>query len=176
MHADHSTRRLRLEVTWRDLVPLTRFEKLWELSLSIPWIASALCAYHFGYIALGLACSFYFFLTGLRQSHGAQHYSLGLPKFAQDGVLFCLSACMLASMHAVQASHLQHHRRCLEDDDVEGATARLPWWQAILMGPIFVWRLHRAAWRLASVPKRRWIAAEVATGPYVSLGRARAAN
>jgi fatty acid desaturase len=150
-----------LDVQWRDLVPLTRFEKAWELCLSAPWLAGSLCAYHFGYLAFGAAFSFYFFLTGLRQSHGAQHYSLGFPKHFQDGVLFSLSACMLASMHAVQASHLHHHRHCLEDDDAEGLTARLNWWQAILMGPAFIWRLHRTAWSLASRLKRRWIVAEV---------------
>jgi fatty acid desaturase len=161
MRTHPSTQRSPLDVQWRDLLPLTGFEKVWELSLSIPWLAGALCAYHFGYIAIGAGCSFYFFLTGLRQSHGAQHYSLGLPKRVQDGVLFSLSACMLASMHAVQASHLHHHRHCLEDDDAEGSTARLRWWQAILMGPAFVWRLHRTAWRLASDPKRRWMVAEL---------------
>jgi fatty acid desaturase len=148
-------------VQWRDLLLMTRFEKVWELCLSIPWLAGALCAYHLGYIAIGAVCSFYFFLTGLRQSHGAQHYSLGLSKRVQDGVLFSLSTCMLASMHAVQASHLHHHRHCLEDDDAEGSTARLRWWQAILMGPIFVWRLHRTAWDLASGIKRRWIVVEL---------------
>ena len=149
-----------LKVQWRDLIPLSRCEKVWELCLSAPWLAGALWAYHLGYIAIGAACSFYFFLTGLRQSHGAQHYSLGLPKRFQDDLLFTLSASMLASMHAVQASHLHHHRHCLEDDDAEGVTARLRWWQAILMGPAFIWRLHITAWGLASAPKRRWILAE----------------
>jgi fatty acid desaturase len=67
---------------------------------------------------------------------------------------------MLASMHAVQSSHLHHHRHCLEDDDAEGSTARLKWWQAILRGPVFVWDLHRTGWCLASSIKRRWIVAE----------------
>jgi fatty acid desaturase len=161
MSSEQTSRRPQLDVQWRDLLSLTRWEKAWELCLSAPWLAGSLCAYHFGYIALGAACSFYFFLTGLRQSHGAQHYSLGLPKRFQDGVLFILSACMLASMHAVQVSHLHHHRHCLEDDDAEGSTARLSWWQAILMGPAFIWRLHKTAWNLSARPKRRWIIAEI---------------
>ena len=45
-----------------------------------------------------------FFLTGLRLSHGAQHYSLGLPKVVQDLVLFTLSVLMGASM--VPTCHL----------------------------------------------------------------------
>jgi fatty acid desaturase len=42
-------------------------------------------------------------------------------------------------------------------------TARLKWWQAILIGPVFIYRLHLNAWRLASVSKRRWIGAEIIT-------------
>jgi fatty acid desaturase len=68
---------------------------------------------------------------------------------------------MLASMHAVQVTHLHHHRHCLEDEDQEGATARLPWWRAIMSGPLFYIRLHRSAWHLASSSKRLWIAAEI---------------
>lgn len=149
-------------IEWRDLLTLSPVEKTWELVLSLPWLAGSLVCYHAGWSVLGGFCSFYFFLTGLRQSHGAQHYSLGVPRPVQDGILFVLSLLMLASMHAVQASHMHHHRHCLDDDDAEGSTARLPWWQALLAGPVFPLRLHRAAWRLARPEKRRWIAAEVA--------------
>ena len=148
-------------VEWRDLVALTPAEKAWELTLSLPWLLASLWCYEQGWWGAGLACSFYFFLTGLRQSHNAQHYALGLPRTAQDGVLFVLSVLMLASMHAVQTTHLHHHRHCLEDDDGEGATARLRWWRALLIGPLFFVRLHVSAWRLATTSKRRWIAMEL---------------
>jgi fatty acid desaturase len=147
-------------IYWRDLVPLSFAEKTWEATLPYPWLLASLWSYHAGYILLGLFCSFYFFLTGLRQSHGAQHYSLGLPKRTQDWMLFTLSFLMLGSMHAVQVSHLHHHRHCLDDEDTEGSTARLPWWQAIAIGPLFITRLHQSAWRLATPAKRYWIAAE----------------
>ena len=148
-------------VEWRDLVALAPGEKMRELTLSLPWLLLSLWCYAQGLWPAGLACSFYFFLTGLRQSHNAQHYSLGLPRIAQDVVLFILSALMLASMHAVQTTHLHHHRHCLDDDDGEGATAKLPWWRALLAGPLFFVRLHFSAWRLASVSKQRWIAVEI---------------
>lgn len=156
-----STDYVQRAVPWRDLLPLSRLEKARELILSAPWLIGALWAYHYHLIVAGAACSFYFFLAGLRQSHGAQHYSLGFSKRFQDCILFILSLGMLASMHAVQASHLHHHRHCLEEDDAEGSTARLTWWQAIFAGPVFLIRLHTTAWRLASVPKRRWIVAEL---------------
>ncbi len=149
-------------IPWRDLLPLTEREKLWELTLPLPWLVGSLACYQSGHWILGAICSFYFFLTGLRQSHGAQHYTLGIPRVAQDWVLFALSVLMLGSMHAVQVSHLHHHRHCLDEDDTEGSTARLAWWQAVLVGPLFPLRLHRTAWRLGAPVKRRWIAAETA--------------
>lgn len=148
-------------VEWRDLVELSPAEKVWELALSLPWLVLSCCCYGHGWVWPGLACSFYFFLTGLRQSHNAQHYALDLPRKAQDAALFALSVLMLASMHAVQVNHLHHHRHCLEDEDYEGATAHLSWWRAILAGPRFYIRLHLWAWRLASRRKRVWIATEL---------------
>lgn len=157
MHKTFSSQR----VEWRDLVELNWIEKAWELALSLPWLVLSCWCYGRGWLYAGLACSFYFFLTGLRQSHNAQHYALGLSRKVQDGVLFALSVLMLASMHAVQVNHLHHHRHCLEDEDDEGATARLSWWRAILAGPHFYFRLHLSAWRLAGGRKRAWIAIEV---------------
>ena len=147
-------------VRWRDLLELTLTQKLWELSLSAPWLICSVVCYHWGYLWLGAVCSFYFFLTGLRQSHGAQHYSIGLSRVSQDIVMLFLSTLMLCSMHAVQVSHMHHHRHCLDDDDAEGSTARLRWWQAILIGPVFLFRLHRTAWRLGSPAQRNWMIAE----------------
>ena len=149
------------DVEWRDLLELTWFQKCWELMLPLPWLAGSLCFYERADWICGAFCSFYFFLTGLRQSHGAQHYSLGVNRPVQDGILFLLSLLMLGSMHAVQVSHLHHHRHCLDDDDTEGSTARLSWWQALLVGPLFLLRLHGTAWRLGSIGKRKWILAEL---------------
>lgn len=150
------------EVPWRDLVRLKWWERLWELSLCLPWLVASLWAYQRGWWWLGAPLTFFFFLTGLRLSHNAQHYCLGLSRTAHDLVLFTLSILMLADMHAVQVTHLHHHRHCLDDDDVEAGHISLPWWRALLIGPMFPIRLHIAAWRLAPPAKRRWIAAELA--------------
>jgi len=149
-------------IRWRDLLKLTPAQKIWEVTLSLPWLAASLFFHSRGEWIPGAFCSFYFFLTGLRQSHGAQHYTLGLGKRWEDVVLFVLSLLMLGSMHAVQVSHLHHHRHCLEEDDAEGSTARLSWWRALLAGPSFPLRLHTNAWRIGSQAKRAWITAEIA--------------
>ena len=76
-------------------------------------------------------------------------------------MLFILSALMLGSMHAVQATHLHHHRYCLAHEDTEGAVARMKWWQVLLLGPLFPVRLVVAAWRLTRPGKRVWIVSEL---------------
>lgn len=149
------------DVPWRDLVALSPLEKLWELTLCWPWLALSIVLYAQSWWWAGALASFYFFLTGLRQSHNAQHYSLGVARWIQDVVLAVLSVAMLASMHAVQVTHLHHHRHCLEPEDVEGSTARMPWWRTLLTGPLFPLRLHRAAWRLGDPVKSHWIAMEL---------------
>jgi fatty acid desaturase len=149
-------------VEWKDLRELSRAEVAHELLISAPWLAGSLTAAAWDHHLPALACSFMFFLTGLRQAHNAQHYALGLPRLATDGVMLLLSVAMLGSMHAVQTNHLRHHRFCLEDQDVEGASARLSAWRAIVVGPLFPIRLHREALAVSSARQRRWIHAELA--------------
>jgi hypothetical protein len=81
-------------VGWRDLVPLTRREVFNELAVSAPWLVGSIYCYGRGWPVAGAGCSFYFFLAGLRQSHGAQHYSLGISRRAHEWVLFSLSLLM----------------------------------------------------------------------------------
>lgn len=148
-------------VPWRDLVALTPLEKVWEMTLSLPWLAASLIFYEMGAWPLGVAASFFFFLTGLRQSHNAQHYCLGIARVAHDVMLAFLSVLMMASMHTVQVTHLHHHRHCLDDEDVEAGHARLPWWRVLLTGPLFPLKLHVWAWRLGSRRQRAWILVEL---------------
>jgi len=149
------------QVAWRDLVVLTPAEVARELVLRLPWLAISLGAAACGLYPVALAFSFVFFLAGLRIVHGACHYAIGLPRRATEIVLFVLSLVMLGSMHAVQWNHLRHHRHCLATDDIEAMGARGSAWRAILLGPLFPLRLHRAA--LAGAPRRarRWMLAEL---------------
>lgn len=157
------------DVAWRDLVTLRWWEKAWELTLPWPWLAASLACYQLGWWPLGVVGSFFFFLTGLRQSHNAQHYALGIGRRAHDGLLVVLSVLMVTSMHAVQVTHLHHHRHCLDEEDVEAGHAHWPAWKALLIGPMFPLKLHIAAWRLGPASKRRWMVIE-ALGIAVVLG------
>lgn len=162
MAVTRSDPRLRL-VAWKDLVRLSRWEQAWELTLSVPWLVASLVAYGYGLVWLGAICSFFFFLTGLRQSHNAQHSCLGIGRRAHDVMLYLLSVLMLASMHAVRVTHLHHHRHCLDEHDIEAAHTKLEWWRVLLTGPLIIVRLHESAWTMANRRDRRWIAYELGT-------------
>jgi fatty acid desaturase len=88
-----------------------------------------------------------FFLAGLRIVHNAFHYALGLSRPLTDGILWIMSIVMLSSLHAVRFNHLRHHRLMLGEADVEGRSAEMPWWRALLFGPAFTILLHTTALR-----------------------------
>ena len=156
------TRDILQRVEWVDLLRLETREVVHELLISLPWLAGSLAAAAGGYYPVALACSFMFFLTGLRQVHNAFHHALGLPRVASDGVMLALSVLMLGSMHAVQINHLRHHRHCMAEDDVEAMGARLPALYALLLGPWYPFCLHRKALEVATARQRTWIHAELA--------------
>jgi fatty acid desaturase len=148
-------------IEWRDLVNLTPLETVGELLLPLPALLLSWAFAAAGLYPVALACSFYFFLGGLRQAHDCFHYNWPGPRRLADAVMVLLSVLMLGSMHAVRLTHLRHHARCLGADDVEAASARLTAIGALLLGPRFPIMLHSAAWRLAGARQRRWISAEL---------------
>jgi len=154
-------------VEWRDLQRLTRTEVVYETLITAPWLAGSLTAWHLAFAVhrvfavVALISAFFFFLTGLRQVHNAYHHALGLSRRLTDFTMFGLSIGMVSAMHAIQATHLNHHRHCLEVDDVEGHAGRRTWWHAVLGGPLFAVRLHSAGWTLAGGHARRWIVGEL---------------
>ena len=148
-------------VRWRDLTRLNKIEVVSELIMPAPWLLASLYAARQGWYPVALGLSFVFFLTGLRVVHGAYHYTLGLTRAGCEWVMFVLSVLMLGSMHAVQINHLQHHKHCMDDEDVEAMSARMSAWRAILIGPAFPVLLHANALRLARPRQLRWIGAEL---------------
>lgn len=149
-------------VPWRDLTRLSRLEIAHELIFPLPWLAVSLYCASQNWYPLALVGSFYFFLAGLRQVHNAFHLAIGVSREACEWIMFVLSVLMLGSMHAVQVNHLRHHKHCMADGDVEGQSARMPAWKALLTGPLFPLRMHMAAIIYARRSQRRWIAAELA--------------
>src|SRR5205814_3345369 len=115
---------------------------------------------YYGFYLPALAFSFIFFLCGLRVVHNAYHYAIGIPKPATEWVMFTLSMMMLSAMHALQQTHLHHHKHCMDDEDAEAASARMKGWQAISFGPFFYYLIHRKGIEIATPRQKRWILAE----------------
>lgn len=149
-------------VRWRDLTRLSLTEKFIENTITFPWLIASLALAHFRLYLPAVPCSFLFFLTGLRQVHNGFHYTLGISRAATWLTLFLNSMLMMTAMHAVHFNHLRHHKYCLQKEDVEGSWARMKPWQAILLGPVYIWRQHAFALRHGSSPIRRSIILELA--------------
>lgn len=132
-------------VQWKDLTKLSPIDIFIENNISVPWILVSWALAYYGYYIIALPFSFLFFLTGLRQSHNGFHYALGLSKKATGIVLFINSVLMMAAMHAVKYNHLRHHKYCLQEGDVEGNCAKMKAWQALLYGPMFIFKQHASA-------------------------------
>jgi fatty acid desaturase len=147
-------------VDWQDLTHLNPLEVFVELLISVPWLLASLYLAGTGLFPLALVCSFFFFLTGLRQVHSAYHYTLGLSRRGTEWVMFLLSVLMLGSMHAIQRNHLRHHKDPLGPEDVEGESARYSPLKSILVGPRFAFQLQVHGFRLANRGQRQWIVAE----------------
>jgi fatty acid desaturase len=150
-------------VEWKDLLALNRWEIVKELLLVFPWLGVSLVLAHFGYWYVALPFSFIFFLCGLRVVHNAYHYAMGIPRPATEWVMYILSVFMLSAMHALQQTHLHHHKHCLGEDDVEAASARMAGWRAIVFGPKFYVLIQKKGIELGNPRQRAWIWAEYAS-------------
>jgi fatty acid desaturase len=121
------------------------------LELARPWVLLAV------YVALASAKLWWLAvpaavatcLAAFVQMHDAIHASLGLSRRPNDVVLFLSGLLLLKSGHALRATHLRHHGKCLGEDDPEGAPARWPLHRALLRGPFHILALRAEAMRIA---------------------------
>ncbi len=148
-------------VEWRDLVSVRRIEIIAEPLLPATWLVASFVMAGLGHYVIALGCSFFFFLTGLRLVHNAFHTALGMSRRTTDIVLWIMSMVMLGSMHAVQFNHLRHHKLNLGEGDVEGRSAEMPAWRALLYGPIFPILLHVTALRYGNRKLRMTVLGEL---------------
>lgn len=154
---------------WHDLIKVKPWEVVKEISLPLPWFFLEIWAASNQYYVLMLFATFYFFLTCLRVSHNAFHYAIGLSRPMTDVVMLLLSVFMMTSMRATQTTHMQHHRHCLEEDDVEGYISKLGFWKMLLQAPFFTIKLHLEALSLTrkggtnkNSKQNFWIKTEIA--------------
>lgn len=144
-----------------DLLRTTRVRRV--VTLALPFLCTAA---YFVFAARGLwplavlAVMALSFFTYGSTSHDLVHRTLGLPRWANDLLLSATELLTLRSGHAYQMAHLYHHAQFPDEDDVEGASARMPLWRAVLEGPIYQLRIWPWALRRASTRERAYILAE----------------
>lgn len=160
MEVNFDKKQVRLD----DLCRLNTFQKVRELMLCVPFLASTLICFQNAtplcYL-MGLLSAFYFYLAGLRQAHGAFHYSLGIGRLATDMFLVLLSVPMLIPLHCVQINHLRHHKHLLSDLDIEGRIAHRSALGAIIYGPLFYVELIYHGYRAGNSRQKRYQRLEI---------------
>ncbi|QFT77941.1 fatty acid desaturase [Erythrobacter sp. THAF29] len=149
-------------VEWRDLATMRPRDGLAECLHPLPWLASGLILFHFGYWPLAFAAEFMFFLTALRLNHEAIHHNLGFGPKGHRLVLHSLSTVMLGSNHSVAFNHLRHHQHINTDRDLEGKAGQMSFWQVVAYGPWFPIECHLAAIREGGAAWRRKVLIDLA--------------
>jgi len=136
-----------------DISDLTLGRFALVVELLRPWalfgIYLWLAAWGYWLLALPVAAATCF--AAFVQMHDAIHNALGLPKRINGAVLALSALLLLKSGHALRATHLRHHGKCLGKDDPEGAPATWPLTRVLFRGPFHILALRREA--LAIAPK-----------------------
>lgn len=147
-----------LESLGRDLLAVSRFQRYWSIGRPLACVGA-----YFGFAMLGywgpavLSVAGLMFVTYVSTSHDLLHRTLGFSKRTNEVLLALVEMLVLRSGHAFRITHLQHHRSFPEQEDVEGAVARLAWWQALVAGVGSQTRLFLWAWRRARPRDKRWM-------------------
>lgn len=128
------------------LSPTQRF-----IELVRPWalIVGYVALCERGYVLLAVPVAALACLAAFVQMHDALHESLGLSRRAHAIVLTLAAQLLLKSGHALKATHLRHHGKCLGKDDPEGAPAHWSLSRVLFAGPFHILALRSAALRIA---------------------------
>jgi fatty acid desaturase len=148
-------------VYWKDLARLSPRETLAEIVLPLPWLLLAACLAAQGWSLLATLAIAPFFTAALRLTHDTFHRNLGFGRRGGDLLLFVLSVLLGGALHAIEYTHLRHHRDSLGADDIEGQIARYGFWAALIRSPLYPLRIHVETLRRGSLRQRRWVRREL---------------
>ncbi len=150
-----------LESLGTDLLRTTAWEKLRCLALPFLTLPGFFFAGDRGWwVAALLLAILQSYFTYASVSHDLVHRTLRLPARWNEVLLCLIEAMSFRSGHAFRVTHLHHHRKFPDDDDIEGAASKMPWWRALLDGVIAQPRLWLWALRRAKGSDQKWIIAE----------------
>lgn len=148
-------------VPWQDLARLSPRETLAEIALPLPWLLLAWSLAAQAWSVLALLAVAPFFTAALRLTHDTFHRNLGLGRRAGDLLLFAMSLLLGGALHAIEYTHLRHHRDSLGADDIEGRMARYGFWAALVRSPLYPLLIHVETLRRGSARQRRWVRREL---------------
>jgi beta-carotene hydroxylase len=145
-----------------DLLATTAWQRRFALARPFVLLVCFVAVWLAGWWWLGPPIVFLIFVAIVTVTHDVVHGSLGLSPRQTEWWLAVLGAVLLESGHAYRTTHHQHHRVFPGPDDPEGDPARMPLWQAVMWGPIFLPRLWWWAYQQnAGRPdQQRWLLAE----------------
>lgn len=140
----------RLSALGMDLLKITKAQRIF--TLAVPFIFAAIYFYaaFSGHWVIALAAVMYLsFVTYGSTSHDLVHRNLGLSHGANDFFLTMTELLGVRSGHAYRMSHLHHHARFPEEDDIEASAARKTLFGALVEGVVFhlrlwIWALGRS--------------------------------
>jgi len=85
--------------------------------------------------------------------HDLIHNALYLPKGLNEWLLGAYAQLLLKSGHALRSLHMQHHARCLQDDDHEGNVVHVATARLLLTGPWLALQARWLSWKTDSTGK-----------------------
>ena len=144
----------------RDLLRVSALRR--AVSLALPFMLAAAffpLAARGWWVAALLCPVLLSFLTYASSSHDLVHRNVHLPARLNEPLLCAMELLCFRSGHAYRTVHLHHHGHCAEDDDLEGAAARMNLPEALLYGFTLQYRLWWFALQRPGT-NRRWVIAE----------------
>lgn len=91
--------------------------------------------------------------------HDLIHDALSFGGRTNDVLLAFYALFLLKSGHALRRLHLEHHKHCLADGDLEGGVVYIPTWRLLVTGPWLALQARLHSWK-AERRARAWQAAE----------------
>src|SRR5689334_19906324 len=140
----------RLSELGLDLLRITPAQRV--LTVMLPFIFAGIyfyAAFTSHWVVATVALIYLSFVTYGSTSHDLVHRNLGLPATVNETCLTLIELLSLRSGHAYRFSHLHHHARFPDDDDIEAAASKRSLRGALLEGLTFHFRLWLWAFRRA---------------------------
>jgi beta-carotene hydroxylase len=150
-----------LESLGLDLLQTTVGERVRCLTLPFATCVGFFAAGNAGWWWAAAICAvLQSFFTYASVSHDLLHRTLRLPAWLNEVLLCLIEVMSFRSGHAFRVTHLHHHQKFPDVDDLEGAAARMSWWGALLDGMTAQYRLWWWALRHSQGKNRQWILGE----------------